>query len=206
LERNTLMTVTSLDATPATRAPAVLRPAGVAVLLSALLTVMLIVRNTNDGPAWRVGLVLGTVVVVFIALVFGLVVRRVLRKGSARATAWTALVLGVLAVASLAAFWLALPPVFAVAAEAIPRRPRSAAVPRRGHRGDRRRPGHAGNGGSLRARRRQLNTIAMEGPASSAGPSISLGPFAGRPQRLHENLRASQAAECCAARLSRHGV
>jgi FtsH-binding integral membrane protein len=120
-ERNTPMTTTSLNAPPATRVPSVLRPAGLAVLLSAILSVILIARNTNDGPAWRVGLVLTAFVLAFTGIVFGLVVRRVLHKGSARASAWTALVLGVLAVLSLAVFWLALTPVFAVAALVLAR-------------------------------------------------------------------------------------
>jgi hypothetical protein len=120
-ERNTPMTTTSLNAPAATRVPGVLRPAGLAVLPSAILSVILIARNTNDGPAWRVGLVLAAFVLAFTGMVFGLVVRRVLRKGSARASAWTALVLGVLAVLSLAVFWLALPPVFGVAALVLAR-------------------------------------------------------------------------------------
>ena len=78
-------------------------------------------QDERDGRAWRVGLVLAAFVLTFTTLVFGLVVRRVLGKNSARASAWTALVLGVLAVASLAVFWLALPPVFAVAALALAR-------------------------------------------------------------------------------------
>ena len=120
-ERNTPMTTTSLNAPVATRIPGVLRPAGLAVLLSAILSVILIARNTNDGPAWRVGLVLAAFVLAFTGIVFGLVVRRVLRKGSARASAWTALVLGVLAVLSLGVFWLALTPVFGVAALVLAR-------------------------------------------------------------------------------------
>ena len=115
------MTTTSVDTTPATRTPSALRPAGLAVLLSAILSAILIARNTNDGPAWRVGLVLTAFVLAFTGIVFGLVVRRVLYKGSARASAWTALVLGILAVLSLAVFWLALPPVFGVAALALAR-------------------------------------------------------------------------------------
>ena len=110
------MTDTSLDMTPATRTPGVLRPAGLAVLASAVLTAILLAKDTNDGPAWRVGLVLAAAVIVCTALVFGLVVRRVLRRESARVSAWTALVLGLLAVASLVVFWLAVPPVFGVAA------------------------------------------------------------------------------------------
>jgi hypothetical protein len=120
-ERNTPMTATSLNAPPATRVPGALRPAGLAVLLSAILSVILIARNTNDGPAWRVGLVLAAFVLAFIGVVFGLVVRRVLRRGSARASAWTALVLGILTVLSLAVFWLALPPVIGVAALVLAR-------------------------------------------------------------------------------------
>lgn len=115
------MTTTSVDTTPATRAPSVARPAGLAVLLSAILTAILIARDANDGPAWRVGLVLAAVVVATTALVFGLVVRRALRRESARACAWTALVLGLLAAVSLVVFWLALPPVFGVAALTLAR-------------------------------------------------------------------------------------
>ena len=115
------MTTTSLDTTPATRTPGVLRPAGLAVLLSAVLTGIVIARNTNDGPVWRVGLVLAAFVLAFTAIVFGLVVRRVLGRNSARASAWTALVLGVIAVLSLAVFWLALSPVFSVAALVLAR-------------------------------------------------------------------------------------
>ena len=115
------MTDTSLDMTPATRTPGVLRPAGLAVLASAVLTAILLVKDTNDGPAWRVSLVLAAAVVVCTALVFGLVVRRVQRGGSARAAAWTSLILGILTVISLVAFWLALPGVFAVAALVLAR-------------------------------------------------------------------------------------
>ena len=86
------------------------------MLLSAILTAVLIARDTNNGPAWRVGLILAAIVVALTVLIFGLVVRRALRRESARASAWTALVLGVGAVASLVVFWLAVPPVFGVAA------------------------------------------------------------------------------------------
>ena len=109
------MTTTSVDTT-LTRTPSVLRSAGLAVLLSAILTAVLIARDTNNGPAWRVGLILAAIVVALTVLIFGLVVRRALRRESARASAWTALVLGVGAVASLVVFWLAVPPVFGVAA------------------------------------------------------------------------------------------
>jgi uncharacterized membrane-anchored protein len=81
----------------------------------------MIARNTDNGPAWRVGLILAAVVLAFTGLVFGLVVRLVLRKGSARASARTALILGILAAASLVVFWLALSPVFAVGALVLAR-------------------------------------------------------------------------------------
>lgn len=115
------MTGTTIDTRPATRTPDVLRPAGIAILLSAALTAILIARDTNDGPAWRVGLVLGAAIVVGAALVFGLAVRLALRKGSARTSAWSALALGVVTVLSVGVFWLALPPVFGVAALALAR-------------------------------------------------------------------------------------
>ena len=109
------MTTTSVDTT-LTRTPSVLRSAGLAVLLSAILTAVLIARDTNNGPAWRVGLILAAIVVALTVLIFGLVVRRALRRESARASAWTALALGVVTVLSEGAFWLAVPPVFGVAA------------------------------------------------------------------------------------------
>jgi hypothetical protein len=109
------MTSTPIDTRPATRTPDMLRPAGIAVLLSAVLTAVLLARNTNDGPAWRVGLVLGVAIAVGTALVFGLAVRLALRKESGRRSAWTALALGVVTVLSVVVFWLALPPVFGVA-------------------------------------------------------------------------------------------
>jgi hypothetical protein len=110
------MTATPIDTRPATRTPDVRRPAGIAILLSAVLAAVLIARNTNDGPAWRVGLVLGAAIAVGAALAFGLAVRLALRKGSARTSAWTALAFGVVTVLSVVVFWLALPPVFGVAA------------------------------------------------------------------------------------------
>ena len=115
------MTTTSLDNAPATHVPGVLRSAGLAVLLSAILVAIMLARNTDNGPAWRVGLILGAVVLACTGLVFGLVARLVLAKGSAGASARTALVLGVLAAASLVVFWLALPPVFAVGALVLAR-------------------------------------------------------------------------------------
>jgi len=110
------MTATPIDTRSATRTPDVLRSAGIAVLLSAVLTAILIARDTNDGPAWRVGSVLAAAIVVGTVLVFGLAVRLALRKRSARTSAWTALALGIVTVLSVVVFWLALPPVFGVAA------------------------------------------------------------------------------------------
>ena len=54
-------------------------------------------------------------------MVFGLAVRLTLRKGSARTSALVALALGVVTVLSVAVFWLALPPVFGVAALTLAR-------------------------------------------------------------------------------------
>jgi hypothetical protein len=48
-------------------------------------------------------------------------VRLALRKDSARTSAWTALALGVVSVLSVGVFWLALPPVFGVAAVMLAR-------------------------------------------------------------------------------------
>ena len=106
------MTATPIDTRPATRTPDLLRPAGIAILASAVLTAILLARDTNDGPAWRVGLVLGVSIAAAAALVFGLAVRLALRKDSARTSAWTALALGVVTALSVGAFWLAVPPVF----------------------------------------------------------------------------------------------
>jgi len=115
------MTVTPIDTRPVTRTPRVLRPAGIAVLLSAVLAAILLVRDTNDGPAWRVGLVLGAAIAVSAGLVFGLAVRGALRKASARTSAWAALALGVVTVLSFLVFWLAVPPIFGVAALTLAR-------------------------------------------------------------------------------------
>lgn len=115
------MTATPIDTRPATRTADVLRPAGIAILASAVLTAILLARDTNDGPAWRVGLVLGVSIAAGAALVFGLAVRLALRKHSARTSAWTALALGIVTVLSVGAFWLAVPPVFGVAALVLAR-------------------------------------------------------------------------------------
>lgn len=115
------MTTTPIETRPATRTPSVLRPAGIAIALSAVLTAILLVRNTNDGPAWRVGLVLAAAIAVSAALVFGLAVRGALRKESARTSAWAALALGIMTVLSFGVFWLAVTPVFGVAALALAR-------------------------------------------------------------------------------------
>lgn len=92
------------------------RPALAAVLLSAAMTVFLVIRDTNDGPAWRVSLVLSATVAILSWIVFGATVRRTLAKDSAAASAQRALILGVLAALSLLAFWMAITPVFAIAA------------------------------------------------------------------------------------------
>jgi hypothetical protein len=110
------MTATPIDSRSSTRTTRLIRPAGIGILLSAVLAAILIARNTNDGPAWRVGLVLGAAIAVSAALVFGLAVRRALRTGSARTSARASLVMGVVTVLSFLVFWLAVTPVFGVAA------------------------------------------------------------------------------------------
>ena len=115
------MTATPIDTRPVTRTPRVLRPAGIAILVSAVLAAILLIRDTNDGPAWRVGLVLAAAIAVGAALVFGLAVRRALGKDSARTSAWAAVILGVVTVLSFGVFWLAVTPVFGVGALALAR-------------------------------------------------------------------------------------
>ncbi len=115
------MTTTTAGHSPTTRAAGVLRPAGLAILLGVIFTAIMLARDTNGGPAWRVSLVLVTAVLAATALVFGLVVRLVLRRNSARASGLTALILGAVTVLSLVVFWLAVPPVFGVAALALTR-------------------------------------------------------------------------------------
>jgi F0F1-type ATP synthase assembly protein I len=99
--------------------PTVTRAATAAVGLSVVSLIVLLIRNTNDGPVWRVSLIVGGVVAVLTAITFGVVVRRVLAKQSPRSSTRAALVLGVLAVLSTVAFWLAVPPIFGVAAVAL---------------------------------------------------------------------------------------
>ena len=96
--------------------PAVRHPVPVAVALSAAMTIVLLIKNTNDGPAWRVSLVLAAAVALFSWLVFGVAVKRALGRESRTISARRSLMFGVVTVLSLAAFWLALPPIFAVAA------------------------------------------------------------------------------------------
>lgn len=95
------------------------RPLLAAVGLSTVMTVALLVRDTNDGPVWRVGSILVGAIALFTALVFGFVVRRTLAKRSATSSARAALILSLVSVLSVAVFWMALPPVFAVGAIAL---------------------------------------------------------------------------------------
>jgi hypothetical protein len=118
------------------KAPAhtsVRRPAALAVALSIVLTVVLIVRDTDSGPAWRVGLVLAAAIAVTAAVVFGLVVRRTLAKADPRSSAKTALTLGILAVVSFIVFWMAVSPILGVGALLLARDARD----RRPFRGER---------------------------------------------------------------------
>jgi hypothetical protein len=95
------------------------RAATAAVGLSIVSLIVLLIRNTNDGPVWRVGLIVGVLIAALTAVVFGVVVRRVLAKRSPQSSSRAALVLGVLAAVSIVAFWLAVPPIFGVAAMAL---------------------------------------------------------------------------------------
>lgn len=112
------MTDTALPtrSTTSTAGPSVGRPAAVAVALCVAALIPLLVRDTNDGPVWRVSLIIGVAVVVLTAIVFGLVAPRTLAKQSPTSSTRAALVLGVLAVLANAAFWMAVPPIFGVAA------------------------------------------------------------------------------------------
>jgi F0F1-type ATP synthase assembly protein I len=99
--------------------PTTRRFATIAVALSVLDLIVLLIHNTNDGPVWRVSLIVGVTVAVLTAIVFGVVTRRTLAKQSAKSSTRAALVLGVLAVLSIVAFWMAVPPIFGVAAVAL---------------------------------------------------------------------------------------
>jgi hypothetical protein len=103
----------------ATATPDVRKPATVAVGLSVASLIVLLIRNTNDGPVWRVSLIVGVTIAVVTAIVFGLVVRRTLAKQSPKSSTRAALVLGVIAVLSNVAFWMAVPPIFGVGAVAL---------------------------------------------------------------------------------------
>jgi hypothetical protein len=102
-----------------TAAPDVRKPVTVAVALSVASLIVLLIRNTNDGPVWRVSLIVGVAIAVVTAIVFGVVVRRTLAKQSPKSSTRAALVLGVLAVLSIVAFWTAVPPIFGVGAVAL---------------------------------------------------------------------------------------
>lgn len=100
----------------ATTPPSVGRPTAVAVGLSVASLIVLLIRNTDDGPVWRVSLIVGVTVAVLTAIIFGFVTRRTLAKQSPRSSTRAALVLGVLAVLSNVAFWMAVPPIIGTAA------------------------------------------------------------------------------------------
>jgi hypothetical protein len=92
------------------------RATGLAVVLSIAMTIVIILRDTDSGPAWRVGLVLAVAIAIATAVVFGVVVRRTLAKPSPVSAARAGLVLGVLALLSLGVFWMAVTPILGVAA------------------------------------------------------------------------------------------
>jgi hypothetical protein len=92
------------------------RPAVVGIALSAVALAGLLAHNTNDGPAWRVSTIVGAAVLVLTALSYGLVIRRVAAGTEGRPAARAALALAILSCLSVAVFWMAIPPVFGVAA------------------------------------------------------------------------------------------
>jgi len=103
----------------ATHASETRRAATIAVAVSAASLIVLLIRNTNDGPAWRVSLIVAVAIAGVTAIVFGVVVRRILAKQSPKSSTRAALVLAVLALLSSVAFWLAVPPIFGVAAATL---------------------------------------------------------------------------------------
>ena len=105
--------------TTANTEPTVRTSVSIAVALSVVSLIVLLIRNTNDGPAWRVSLIVGAAVAILTFVVFGLFARRTLAKQSAKSSARAAVVLGGLAVLSNMVFWMAVPPIFGVAAVAL---------------------------------------------------------------------------------------
>jgi hypothetical protein len=84
-----------------------------AALCGAMATIVLI--RFDQGPVWRVSLVMASVVVAIAWLVVRKV-HRVLATNDAAAAGRHALLFGVLTFVSALAFWVAVPPVFAAAA------------------------------------------------------------------------------------------
>lgn len=105
--------------TAATSAPSVRLPATIAVALCVASLIPLLIHNTNDGPVWRVSLIIGIAVAILTTAVFGLVARRTLAKNSPASSTRAALILGIVAVLTNAVFWMAVPPIFGVAAVAL---------------------------------------------------------------------------------------
>jgi hypothetical protein len=87
-----------------------------AVLLSAVMAAVLVGRNTNDGPAWRVSLVLAALIAVGTWLVFGVATPRVIRRQRVSTSAWGTAVLAGFTLLSVGVFWTALTPIFAFGA------------------------------------------------------------------------------------------
>jgi F0F1-type ATP synthase assembly protein I len=102
-----------------TNETSVRRSAAIAVALSIVSLIALLARDTNDGPVWRVSLIVGAAIAIVTWVVFGLVARRTLAKSSAKSSTRAALVLGILAVLSIVAFWMAVPPILGTAAVAL---------------------------------------------------------------------------------------
>ena len=81
--------------------------------------IVLLIRNVDDGPVWRVGSIHAATIVVISLLVYRVGMRRAIAKADGRASARTAIVLSLLGVLSILVFWMAVPPLFGVAAVAL---------------------------------------------------------------------------------------
>jgi hypothetical protein len=116
-------------ATSATTSTETSGPLLAALAAGAAMSVLLVVKNTNDGPAWRVTLVLSIAIALVSWLVFG---RVVARAATARAASRRALILGIVTLLATAVFWMAVQPVLAAGTFVLARRSSSSAAARVG--------------------------------------------------------------------------
>jgi hypothetical protein len=81
-----------------------------------LSAIVLLIRNVDDGPVWRVGSILAATIVVVSLLVYRVGMRRAIAKADGRASTRAAIILSLLGVLSIVVFWMAVPPLSGVAA------------------------------------------------------------------------------------------